>query len=426
MLNSEVYEEYLREVELLKSLLYREKWRPASRRDKKLVLKRMSVLLKALGNPERRINFVLVGGTSGKGSVATMIYQALLQNGVRCGLHSKPFLTSPTEETSVNGKLISSEEFIFCSRRVRAALLQVYRGKFGMPTYLEAMTALTLVAFKNSGIKWAVVEVGLGGRFDRTNVLPARLSVITNVSRDHLESIGPTLKNVAWHKAGLIRKGQAAAVIGRMPLKIEKIFLAEARKKRVPIFIAQDQPSESFYDSNRNLALLAVQTLRESVLTNLDLKAAKKGINAVRLAGRMEEIKSRPPTILDAAHNPAKMEHIVRSLRSRGIKKVNLVFGALSGKDYKEMVKIVSPLTAKAYLSQPLVEKRDAVRPANLAKEFKKYGIRTRETFDPLEAYALAKRNRLPVLITGSLYLVGNVREIWWPEAKILEEKRNI
>ncbi len=423
MLDVKSYEQYLREVEFIKSFLYKGGKTFYSRNTS---VKRMAYFLDLLGNPQKNINFVLVGGTSGKGSVSNFIYQALLANGVKCGLHTKPYLTSPVEEVSVNGKFISAEEYIRLSRKIKSVMSKAASSKFGIPAYMDVLTAMAILAFKEKSVKWAVVEVGLGGRFDRTNVLQARLAVVTSVSKDHVANIGPRLQDIAWHKAGIIKRGEKAAVLGKIPPAVKRIFIDEAKKSRVPVTWIDTKTQHGFYDSNRRIALSAVELLKSSLLPQIDLRKAEKAMLKTKIAGRLEFAGSDKTTILDAAHNPEKAEWLAESLRHAGVRKVNLVFGALQSHDYGKMISALAPITNKAYLTQPIVENRAAADISKIAGGFEKRGIKTFQALDPMDAYDMAKKGKLPVLVTGSLFLVGNVRSIWWPETRILNERKNI
>jgi len=423
------YNEYKRTVELLNSFIYQNTWRLRSEnqlKEMKIGFLRMQAFLKVLGNPEKGINFVHVAGTSGKGSVASMIHNALLASGLTSGFYMSPHLTTAIERIGINEHFIGPDEFVRLTKILMRGAKEVYlKTRWGIPTYLEALTALALLAFKEKKVSWAVIETGSGGRFDSTNVIAPRVSVISNVSYDHLDKLGPTLKYVAWHKAGIIKRGVPVVLGVSQPL-IRKVFLEEAEKKKAPVFMAKIKKDEFFQQKNTTLSLKAIEIL------GLSSQKARRAVLKTRIAGRFEIVASSPTVILDVAHNTNKIEAFVQAFREKfNNQKIILVFAVSESKDLYKMIKAISPLVRKIFITQPIVEVRTGADLRKIEKACIRFGIKKREIYlDPFSAFEVAQKEAASqkgvVVVIGSMFLVGNIREIWWPERQILELRKNI
>ena len=423
------YDEYKRAVELLNSFLYQSTWRPSSEnqlKNMKTSLLRMDALLKALGNPEKGINFVHVAGTSGKGSIVSMIHNALLANGLSCGFYMGPHLTTAIERIGINDRFIEPSEFVRLIKILMKGAKEVYlRTHWGMPTYLESFTALAFLTFREKGVRWAVIETGSGGRFDNTNVITPKVSVISNVSYDHLDTLGPTLRDVAWHKAGITKK-KVPVVLGVSQPVLHKIFLKEANRKKAPLFLVKTKEDQFFRQRNIALALKTIELL------GLDYQKAKEAILKTRIAGRFEIVDSSPTVVLDAAHNPPKIEALTQALKQKfANQKIILLFAVSENKDLYKMIRIISPLVKKIFITQSIVEVRAAADLRKIENVCAKVGIKEKEVYlDPFLAFETARKEaalqKNILVVTGSVFLVGNIRELWWSERQILKLRKNI
>src|SRR5579859_7479594 len=172
-----------------------------------LRLRRVRRLLELLGNPERQFRVLHIGGTSGKGSTATLLASMLRAAGYRVGLHTSPYLQSAIEKLEADGRLIGPDDFADLVEACKPAIMRMAADPDGAPTYIELWAALPLLFFARAGVEYGVVEVSAGGRFDGTNVVSPVVSVITTVGYDHMQSLGRHLTDIAWHKAGIIKEG---------------------------------------------------------------------------------------------------------------------------------------------------------------------------------------------------------------------------
>ncbi len=375
-------------------------------------LSRTASLLSSLGNPHSSFSSILIGGTNGKGSTAAAISAVLTAAGVRCGLYTSPHLVSVTERVRVGDRDASAPALDDVLSVLAAIAPSGLRG----PTYFEALTVAAFELFRRARVRIAVVEVGIGGRLDATNVLEPEVSVVTNVAADHLEVLGPTLEDVAREKAGIFRKGQPALVGGTGtedgPLAV---LHAEARRTGARLLeIPPLGPAEPFdrlplagAHQRQNLAL-ALAAARAA--TPLDEAAAARGVAAVRWPGRLQALAGAGPRtlLLDGAHNPPGALALAAHLDSSGLSgHVDLLFGGMADKD---LAAVFAPLAARARRivlvapDSPRAERPDALRA--------RVGRPELETA-PSVAEGLARLEESegdgPVLVAGSLYLVGEV-----------------
>lgn len=392
-------------------------------------LDRIQTLLEAVGTPHKKLRAVHIAGTNGKGSVAVMLASVLQHSGYRVGLYTSPHLLSYCERMQINQTPISAHEFA----RLADELMPIADAMADTPTQFELLTAMAFLYFARHNIDIAVVEVGLGGRFDATNVITPWASVLTNVELDHTDLLGSTIEQIAWEKAGIAkkeiplvtgeRKREALAVIEReCALGGAPLIYARERARRTDFtWEYQEFQIESgerlrlqllggYQQENLNIVLEVLEILRRSLA--IPSGALREGLEQARWPGRFELVQREPfVVVLDGAHNP----HAIRALRDDlrryrekyHIQKSVLLFGVLKDKDYQAMAQTLFPEFDEIILVKPSSPR--ALDPAQLrpwAPQGKIYP-------DPEAGLAEARKIKPELLcVTGSLYLVGAVKRV--------------
>jgi len=350
----------------------------------KLGLKNIQTLLQKLDNPQDALRVIHVGGTNGKGSVCRYIATILQQNGYSVGLYTSPHLIDIKERFMMNGTKISSDELThYCSQIQK--LLQKNDDETFTPTFFEVCTAISFLWFKEKKVDFAVIEVGLGGRLDATNVVHPLLSIITNISFDHQHILGETLKKIALEKAGIIKQNtlvltaaqQAAFTVIkgkalRMHAPIIQIHHHDVQKINSnlshQIFQIKTQNSEYrvstsllgvYQGINIAISISAVEQIRLKGFTISD-QAITEGIQNTVHPGRMQIMQKKPLILVDGAHNVAAMKVLKKSLQAiKGYKNYICVFGAMHDKDIKHMLSILVPLTDIFIFTQPEIRRAE-------------------------------------------------------------------
>lgn len=407
-------------------------------------LLRTKALLSEVGNPERSMRFLHIAGTNGKGSVAAMAESALRGCGIRTGLFTSPHLSSYTERIRVCGEDISRETLADLTEEVGRASEKLSGWHIDRPTEFEMCTAICLEHFRRSGVELAVMEVGLGGRYDSTNVIEPDASVITHISYDHMERLGNTLGEIAFDKCGILKPG-VKAVSARQEAEALAMIRREAAAKGCRL----DEPGSGYsyrflgtglngtsvdYEGtmfrgtvhaplvgvhqadNLAVALRAIEVL--SVCGwDIDTERAKKGLMEASHPGRFEVIDGKVPIILDGAHNPDGAEALARTLAAvmEGRKPV-AVAGFSSDKPYTMMIGILSPHIS-AVVATGIAHARsgsaDPVEVAAAARGFDLEAIPEKDQEKALDmGLRMAAERGVPLLVCGSLYLIGELRQI--------------
>lgn len=385
-------------------------------------------VLKAMGSPHQAYPSILIGGTNGKGSIAVLTESILLKARHRVGLYTSPHLTEPRERIRFAGVQISPEDFLIWAERIRRAADHL--------TYFEFLTVLAFVYFAAKQVDVAVFEVGMGGRFDATNVAKAKISVISNVSLDHEAYLGRTLERIAAEKAGIIKEGgicltasHQKAVIGVLSAMCRERG-ATLRRLGGEIRCRRTKDCRFSYHGpdlalgNLRCGLAGGHQIRNAALAvgvvevlvgegfSIEEAAVRKGLEEVRWPGRLEVTAEDPLVVLDGAHNPAGMAALCRALRecfSYG--RLIVVFGVLADKRAALMMRKIAPLAAQIILTRPPSDR--ALDPFALVGEARRWCSAVKVVENPREALEealqVAERGDL-ICITGSLYLVGLLR----------------
>jgi dihydrofolate synthase/folylpolyglutamate synthase len=395
----------------------------------KLGLERTVNLLEASGNPHRRFKSIHVAGTNGKGSVACYLNSILFHNGMRTGLFTSPHLVDYRERIRVDGTIIPGP--------VLAELVAELKGPIidTGASYFEATTVLAFEYFARKAVDMGVVEVGMGGRLDSTNVLAPALSCITSVDFDHVRYLGRTLSRIAGEKAGIIKPG-IPVVCGRLSKRASGAIRSIAASRKSPVFevgrdaswrsIRMDLNGSAFqyrgrtgertveleapglhHMANAATALLAVDVLRDAGY-DLSDEAVDTGLRKAVWPGRFHLLRKRPPVICDAAHNVSGTRILVRSLRALGVGNVTTVFGVLRDKDFGKMLPLLAGCSERFVLTKP--DSGRALPLVRLKDTARLLGLRSSATASVERAVKAALEicgRTKPMLICGSLYALG-------------------
>ena len=395
-------------------------------------LSRTRTLLAALGDPQRQLRFVHIAGTNGKGSTAAMMASCLHKAGYRVGLYTSPFINRFNERIQVDGQQIGDQELVELVEKVRPAA----EAMTDVPTEFEIITALGMLYFAQKQCDVVVLEVGLGGTLDSTNVIDRpECAVITALGMDHVKELGPTLADIAAAKAGIIKEGcpvvsyggvpEADAVIRRVAAE-KHAQLTEVDFGRLQVdggdldqvtfdFDGLDRVRlpliGSYQPRNAALAITALRVMREKGW-NIPESAIRAGLETVQWAGRFELLRHHPAFVLDGSHNSHGMTATVQSLRDRfpGQKFVFLV-SIMADKDVDKMLELLAPLAVR-FVTVAAHTPR-AMPAQTLAEHIRRYGC-TAEAAPTIEAgvkRAVELGGEGPVCALGTLYFSGDVRK---------------
>ena len=384
----------------------------------KLGLERIVAVLAALGNPERAYRVIHVAGTNGKGSTCAMIDAGLRAAGVRTGLFTSPHLIEPTERIQIGGIPVSRADFERAFNVVHETAEKLDLDCH--PTYFETVTAMAFWLFREKKVDTAVIEVGLGGRLDSTNVVRPALTVITPIDFDHEAYLGHTLEAIASEKAGILKPG-VPAVFARQRPEAAKVLEARAAGLHVPVTHFEDFEIRNLVIDARGsrfsgivCPLAGEHQVDNAVTAALTLRAlgvSTGGIAEARWPGRIEHVSPNPDIILDGAHNPAGARALARYLeRFYGGRRLWLIYGAMRDKAIDEVAGILFQLAAELVLTAPDTPR--ALRPETLS-EFAGRG-HVQPTVKAAIDYARA--SALPedvIVVTGSLFVVGEARGLF-------------
>jgi len=403
----------------------------------KLGLDSIHALLERSGHPEGTIPSILVAGTNGKGSVAAMLDSMLTASGYRTGLYTSPHLVHPRERIRIAGEEISaallSRELLevrdICELLISEGMLPAH------PSFFEVMTTTAWTVFRERKVDVAVLEVGLGGRLDATNVSPASLSVIVTIDLDHTDRLGTTLPEIAAEKAGIVKHGHPL-VSGVVQPEAVAVIRAACARAEAPLLEAREiaqlgdelgpmfsiRTASNLYDyldlalpgnhqrDNARVAVVALEAFLQGRGRTATRQAVREGLARTRWPGRLQTIDGRPSILLDGAHNPAGAEALARYLEDRDGPRPVLVFGVMKNKDARGILAPLAPHVASVVLTKPGVDRAEA--PEMLAEIASSLGLRHEVVPDAGGAVDRAKAvagEEGCVLVAGSLYLIGDV-----------------
>jgi dihydrofolate synthase/folylpolyglutamate synthase len=382
-------------------------------------LKRTKQLLAKLEYPERKMKFVHVTGTSGKGSVTNLVHEMLLADGRSVASYSSPHTSTFLERFRVNEKLIEPRLLTQAIELVIAGYeAHLNEGKQTL-SYFELATVVALVAFVLADVEWCVLEVGLGGRWDSTNVIPKKeVAVITNIDLDHTDLLGNSVEEIAQEKVGIIT-GRCAVISGVVQPNLRELIADVATDKKAnERFI--DAPNNDHRLHNALIATAAAQAVGVKIEVIEEALAKVKGLPC-----RFEVIGRKPLIIIDGAHNEAKMRGTVQLLAANKLGKVHVIFGCKRGKDAGAMLKALAPLAEVIHTTRYQHGYGAPENPAALAKLIAKSKRGKMWLFaDEALQFVLAElKPSDTLLITGSLYLAGELRTHWVSEESIINKQ---
>lgn len=405
-------------------------------------LDRIVAFLEALGNPQDAYPTVHVAGTSGKGSTATMIAAALQASGKRTGLHTKPHLASVVERARIDGVAIAEETFGDLVGEMQAAVDRI-AFEHGRPTYYETLLALALLWFARSEVDVAVIEAGVGGKLDGTNVLRPRVAVITNVALDHTDILGETVEEIARDKAGIAKPGIPLVSFVRDPGARRVIEEACAQAGAPFVAVAdtvtiEQQPSErygqsfavvtpedryaislpvlgDFQQENAATAIRALEQLGPDLRPTRE--QIENGLARTVIPGRMEFFPSHPGVVFDIAHNPDKAAHLAHALEQTFPgRRFAFIMAIGDSKDAAQVIQPFVGLRGSFTFTSFSAAGRTSSRPQRLASIADELGAWGRAITDPVEAFSIARRNADAddvIVVTGSTFVVAELRA-WW------------
>lgn len=404
----------------------------------KLGLETIRSLLAALDHPERRFQVLHIGGTNGKGSTAAIVASVLASAGYRVGLYTSPHLVDFRERIRVNGAQITEAQVAELTDALRAAC-----EPGSIPTFFEFTTAMAFRHFAESGVDVAVLEVGLGGRYDATNVVTPLVSCITTVSLDHEEYLGHDLASIAYEKAGII-KPLVPIVTGSLPAEAVQVVELMAKEQQAALFqsrkdysIVGDHPGDCRFSGRRwtftglscplqgahqldNLgcALMMTELAAERGVTILE-QAVRDGVRRVEWEGRLETVERKPTLLLDGAHNPAAAEALSAYLRQvrtgpgHSDRSVIFLIGMMRDKDHLGFLRAVLPLADHVVLTQARMARSAPVDSLRAAIPLGGPPVHVEPAV--ADALALARRLARPsdvICVTGSLMIIGEVKAL--------------
>lgn len=381
----------------------------------KLGLERIQKLLDALGNPQRAYRVIHVAGTNGKGSTCAMIEAGLRVAGVRTGLFTSPHLIEPTERIQIQAMPVTPGQF-------QRAFTVVHEAADALdldchPTYFETVTAMGFWMFRELGVETAVVEVGLGGRLDATNVVQPALTAITPIDFDHETYLGHTIEAIAGEKAGILKRG-VPAIFARQRPEAKAVLDGSAHQLGIEVKHAEDFCVRDLHVDARSSSFsgytcpLAGEHQVDNAITAIlaleTLGVSPKGIAEARWPGRLEYVAPNPDILLDGAHNPAGARALGRYLeRFYPHRKRWIIYGAMRDKAVEEIGGILFPLADELMFTAP--QNARALRPEAL-REIAGRGQTAAEVGEAVDRVRQAASADDIIVITGSLFLVGEAR----------------
>ena len=404
-------------------------------------LERTYKLLEHLGNPERDLKLIHIAGTNGKGSTTSMITEILMGEGYKVGMYTSPFIEEFEERIQINRNNLPKESLAILMDEIKVAVDKVIEAGYNHPTEFEIITVLMLLYFKKENIDFGVIEVGLGGTLDSTNVIKPIIQVITSISFDHTNLLGNTLEKIAREKAGIIKRGIPTVIYPQQEevLKVIKnkcfemdseLYIANNENLKFKNIVNLDKPYQLLKYNNEidillpllgehqiinlSVAMQAIEVLNNKNIIDISIANIVKSIKNVSWKGRLEVLSNNPYVVIDGAHNIQGIKTLSRNIKKYfKYENLYLILGILADKDVEEMIKIITPMAKKVYSVTPnsirgeLAESlKDEVSKFNKnCKAFDKY----EEAY--LEALNDASEKDL-ILASGSLYMIGDMRKI--------------
>ena len=414
--------------------------------DRSFYIERLRWLLKILGDPHKNFKFIHITGTAGKGTTANTLHEILTaagsprsrssprwragaagsprfgeaggEAGKRVGSYFSPHPTTAIERIKVNRRLVAPAELVALVEKLKPFLKEaILKSPYGHPSYFETFLALAFLYFKQKKCEYVILEAGLGGRHDATNVIAQPLlCAITNINHDHLEVLGKSLKKIALDKAGIIKKG-SVFLTTESRSSILKLFKKECQRLKVPFVPVAPEP-------NPNLAL--AKALAQKL--GLSRQAIDLGVRRAKLPCRFEIMQKRPLVIIDGSHNPAKIKFLTERLKEVSFKKLVAIVGLAGDKDFKKSLPHLIPLCDQLIFTRFLMPYRKTADLEKMAAFSRTIRPNTKPLIflDPYQALKAGLKLARPqdcLLICGSFFLAGELRTHWIKEEQILRKR---
>lgn len=405
-------------------------------------LERTERLLEILGNPHKKLNVIHIAGTNGKGSTTSMIASILIEEGFNVGMYTSPFLEEFEERIQINRQNIKKNDLANYMDYIKEAVDKVIEEGYNHPTEFEIITCLMFKYFYDKKVDYAVVEVGLGGRLDSTNVVNPLLTVITSISLDHTNILGNTLEEIAREKGGIIKKNTPLILYPQKEEALKELQNISKEKSAKIYEVKKDDAklleiikNDDFYQKikikgefntyNANLRLLgehqilncAVAVRAVEVLSKIQgfqIKNIEKGIENARWIGRLEVLNKNPLVVIDGAHNIQGITTLKENVSKYfNYKNIILLIGILADKQVEDMIKVITPMSKYIIALTPNSDRAELG--VKLKEEIEKFNKNV-ESFESYEtafkkALSIAREDDL-ILVTGSLYMIGEMRGI--------------
>ena len=406
-------------------------------------LYRMEAILEALGNPERGLKSIHIAGTNGKGSTAAMVTAFAKAHGLRVGTFTSPHMDSIRERIQLDGVPLEEEPFWQAAsvvKEVESRLLE----EWGAFNYFEILTAMMFVVFQQEAVDLAIIEVGIGGLLDNTNVGHPLVSVITTIGLDHQDLLGSTLEEITAQKAGIIKSGQRVVVgpVTRECMDVireiasekgaavqafgEDFFLIEESYQDSSLTISLEQLAlqGAFQKENATVAIRAFRAWMEVTGRSVQAEFIEAALRVVSWPGRMEVLQDTPLVMIDGAHNLPAIERLVQNMMASKAKKQTLLFSGLTRKDSQQMLlRLQEALPdANIILTSFHTSKGQSIARSDVEAYLNSRKFSYEESFeDVIDRFASSTDDKSELWVTGSLYFIAEVRH-WWKNRKPKEE----
>jgi dihydrofolate synthase / folylpolyglutamate synthase len=367
----------------------------------KLGLKRVKELAKKVDNPHNKIKTIHIAGTNGKGSTTAFISQILIEQGYKVGVYTSPHLVDFRERFKINNKLISKKKFLNIFKKIKPFITN--------ETFFEIITIMAFIFFAEEKVDFAIIEVGLGGRLDATNIIKPLISVITNISIDHTYYLGNTVEKIAYEKAGITKKGVDVIIeekniglnIIEKTCKIKKSNLIKSN----PINFNKYQLGlkGEFQKNNAKLAYYTIKQLQKKYL--ISKKAIVNGLKNAKWPGRFEFIEKN--LLFDCAHNKGGAKTLIKELKKINYKEITFIIGIMKDKDIKSMCNEFNKLAKNVIITKTKYERSE--KPENIIKYFKNKNVIIEKNIkNTIPIAKKISKNNL-IVVTGSIYLIGEI-----------------
>ncbi|MBU5453971.1 bifunctional folylpolyglutamate synthase/dihydrofolate synthase [Caproiciproducens sp. MSJ-32] len=407
-------------------------------------LERTERLLELLGKPHKKIKFIHIAGTNGKGSTSVIIGNILMEHGYKVGFFNSPYLESMEESIRINNVNIKEEDLVSFFKEIRPFVKKVVEEGYGHPTEFEVLTCIMFLYLYRQKVDFGIIEVGLGGRMDSTNVIKPIISVITSISMDHINILGNSIKEIAYQKAGIIKKNinivsapqneEVIEVIKTQAHKLNsKLELISIKDGKFIELLNQEKLFQRCLISGKNknydlmlpllgehqivnltLGIRVIEVLEDLGYIKIEENKLFEGVKNVSWNGRLEIIDEDPKFIIDAAHNVEGMKYLRKNIEKYFLyNNIYFILGILKDKEVEKMVEIISDLPKEIYLVTP--NSNRALNSEELKKIVKKYN-KTCISFDNYDEainYAKDKAEKNDLIISaGSIYMIGEIRKL--------------